>query len=51
MSHLNNVGLRHNKTVESIMLIFTQFPTTCCLDIILMNISFQSAQFILTPQD
>jgi len=22
LSHLNNVGLRHNKTVESIMLIF-----------------------------
>jgi len=31
MSHLNNVGLRHNKTTESILLIFTQFPTTCCL--------------------
>jgi len=28
MSHLNNVGLRHDKTIESIMLIFTQFPTT-----------------------
>jgi len=27
MSHLNNVGLRHNKTMGSIMLIFTQFPT------------------------
>jgi len=29
MKHdLNNVGLRHNETIESIMLIFTQFPTT-----------------------
>jgi len=26
MPHLNNVGLRHNKTTESIVLIFTQFP-------------------------
>jgi len=31
MSHLDNVGLRHNKTIESIMLIFTQFLTTRCL--------------------
>jgi len=29
MKHdLNNVGLHHNETIESIMLIFTQFPTT-----------------------
>jgi len=25
MSHLNNDGLRHNKTIESIILIFKQF--------------------------
>jgi len=33
MSHLNIVELRDNKTIESIMLIFTQFPTrpACCL--------------------
>ena len=31
MSHLNNVGMRHNKTIESMMLVFIQFPTTCCL--------------------
>jgi len=31
MSHLNNDGLRHNKTIELIMLIFTQFQTTCWL--------------------
>jgi len=33
MSHLNNDGLRHDKTIESIMLIFAPFRTTCCLRI------------------
>jgi len=33
MSHLNNVGLRHDKTIESIMLIFAQFQITCYLRI------------------
>jgi len=28
MFHLNHVGLRNNKTIESITPIFTQFPTT-----------------------
>jgi len=28
MSHLIKDGLRHNKTTESIMLIFTQYQTT-----------------------
>jgi len=28
MSHLNNDGLRQNKTTELIMLIFKQCPTT-----------------------
>jgi len=31
LSQLNNDGLRHNKTIESIMLIFTQFQPTSCL--------------------
>jgi len=31
MSHLSNDGLRHNKTIYSIMLIFMQFQTTSCL--------------------
>jgi len=31
MAHLNNDGMRHNKTTESVMPIFTQFQTTCCL--------------------
>jgi len=31
MFHLYNIGLPHNKTIESIMLIFTQIPATCCL--------------------
>jgi len=29
--HLNNDGLLHNRTTESIMLIFTQSQTTLCL--------------------
>jgi len=33
MSHLNDDGLRHDKTIESIMLIFTQFQTSRCLRI------------------
>jgi len=28
MYHLNNDGLRHNKTIELIMLIFTLFQST-----------------------
>jgi len=33
MKHVSsdNDELRHNKTIESIMFIFTQFQTTCCL--------------------
>ena len=33
MSRLNNDGLRHDKTIESIMLILAQFQTTCYLRI------------------
>jgi len=31
MPHLINDGLRHNKTIESIKLIFTQSRTTVCV--------------------
>jgi len=33
MSNLIDDGLCHNKTIESVMLIFTQFQTTSCLRI------------------
>jgi len=44
MSHLNNGWLLHNNTIESIMFIFTQFQTTCCLRCLSLKVRIPSGR-------